>query len=77
MSPQANACTKDLTAKLQMGEKILKQAEICRKLETEAEKILPFYAESLQQDELEQITGERMSHAAAPIPQIPFYPHLI
>lgn len=26
-----------------MGEKILKTAELCRKLETEKEKVLPFY----------------------------------
>jgi hypothetical protein len=26
-----------------LGEKILKTAELCRKLETEKEKVLPFY----------------------------------
>jgi hypothetical protein len=29
---------------LNLGEKILKTAELCRKLETEKEKVLPFYA---------------------------------
>lgn len=28
-----------------LGEKILKTAELCRKLETEKEKVLPFYEE--------------------------------
>ena len=33
------------------GERILKLAEMCRKLETEAEKVLPFYASSLSPEE--------------------------
>lgn len=33
------------------GERILKLAEMCRKLETEEEKVLPFYASSLTEEE--------------------------
>jgi hypothetical protein len=32
-----------LTGYQHLGEKILKTAELCRKLETEKEKVLPFY----------------------------------
>ena len=54
---QANTCAEDLEAKVALGKRILKQAEICRKLETEAEKILPFYQESVDHAEVEQIAG--------------------
>lgn len=37
------------------GEKLLKQSEICRKLETEQEKVLPFYASSLNDEEKEDV----------------------
>ena len=43
--------------KMELAEKILRQAEICRKLETEEEKILPFYAETVTQEELEAAGG--------------------
>lgn len=36
-----------------LGEKILKTAELCRKLETEKEKVLPFYQSD--QDTLEEV----------------------
>lgn len=36
-------CIEQLTAYKELGEKILKTAELCRKLETEKEKVLPFY----------------------------------
>jgi dynein regulatory complex subunit 2 len=32
-----------LTEYCELGEKILKTAELCRRLETEKEKVLPFY----------------------------------
>ena len=37
-----------------LGERILKTAELCRKLETEKEKVLPFY----QSDPDSQVEGE-------------------
>lgn len=36
-------CMDKLTEYQKLGEKILKTAELCRKLETEKEKVLPFY----------------------------------
>ena len=43
-------CMDTLTGYQKLGEKILKTAELCRKLETEKEKVLPFY----QSDEVTQ-----------------------
>ena len=48
-----------------LGEKILKTAELCRKLETEKEKVLPFYQQSDELTEeipdihIEKIEGMR------------------
>merc|ERR1712194_42804 len=39
----ASNCRKSLDAQLGMAEKIIKTAELCRKFETEREKVLPFY----------------------------------
>ena len=35
-----------------LGEKILKTAELCRRLETEKEKVLPFYEDSVDPAEI-------------------------
>ncbi len=35
-----------------MGEKILKTAELSRRLETEKEKVLPFYESTCDEDEI-------------------------
>lgn len=35
-----------------LGEKILKTAELCRRLETEKEKVLPFYESSVDEGEI-------------------------
>ena len=35
-----------------LGEKILKTAELCRRLETEKEKVLPFYEGTVDDDEI-------------------------
>eukprot|EP00047_Mylnosiga_fluctuans_P002477 m.224672 g.224672 ORF g.224672 m.224672 type:complete len:498 (-) comp11131_c0_seq1:1772-3265(-) len=42
----SRACLDALKERLSLGETILKQAEVCRKLETDEEKILPFYADT-------------------------------
>lgn len=49
-----------------LGEKLLKTAELCRRLETEKEKVLPFYDTSIEQGEIppefqeifDEISGE-------------------
>ncbi|XP_076870282.1 dynein regulatory complex subunit 2 [Brachyhypopomus gauderio] len=42
------------------GDKLLRLAEMCRKLETEQEKVLPFYASSLSAEELSQERAHAM-----------------
>ncbi|XP_005406729.1 PREDICTED: coiled-coil domain-containing protein 65 isoform X3 [Chinchilla lanigera] len=52
------------------GEKILKLAEICRKFETEEEKVLPFYASVLTPEEQEfeaQDRGEELTEELAKV----------
>lgn len=48
MTMNSKACMDTLNGYRKLGEKILKTAELCRKLETEKEKVLPFY----QSDEI-------------------------
>jgi len=43
LSMNALSCMETLKEYQHLGEKILKTAELCRKLETEKEKVLPFY----------------------------------
>ena len=35
-----------------MGERILRTAELCRKLETEREKVLPFYVSTIPEESI-------------------------
>nr|XP_045009316.1 dynein regulatory complex subunit 2 isoform X4 [Jaculus jaculus] len=52
------------------GEKILKLAEICRKFETEEEKVLPFYASALtpkEQAEVEALNQEELTEDLAQV----------
>jgi predicted nuclease with TOPRIM domain len=46
MTVLSNGSIKNLESKVEKAEKILKLAEMNRKLETEREKVLPFYEES-------------------------------
>lgn len=48
---QSDQCLKELKNKEDKAQQILRFAEMCRKLETEEEKILPFYASSLTEEE--------------------------
>lgn len=43
-----------------LGEKILKTAELCRKLETEKEKVLPFYQSDEVIDDVPEIPVEKI-----------------
>jgi len=43
LTRNSKECMDELTKICNMGEKILKIAELCWKLETEREKVLPFY----------------------------------
>lgn len=53
LTTNSKRCMDKLTEMQKLAEKILKTAELCRKLETEKEKVLPFY-----QSELEEIDKE-------------------
>ncbi|CAH6791431.1 dynein regulatory complex subunit 2 [Phodopus roborovskii] len=52
---ESNTTLKELKKVVEKGEKILKLAEICRKFETEEEKVLPFYSSVLTPSELEEV----------------------
>jgi len=43
LTMNSKACMDTLNDFQKLGSKILKTAELCRKLETEKEKVLPFY----------------------------------
>lgn len=65
---QSNSATEALKSKEEKAKAILRFAEMCRKLETEEEKVLPFYASSLTPEELndiKQAVYENPSHELA------------
>jgi hypothetical protein len=41
-----------LNEKITLGEKILKTAELCRRLETEREKVIPFYESTVDDSQI-------------------------
>lgn len=62
LTRNSKECMDTLTGFMKQGEKILKTAELCRKLETEREKVLPFYesqadAEPVPDAQIEAIEG--------------------
>lgn len=65
---ESNATLKTLKMIVAKGEKILKLAEICRKFETEEEKVLPFYSTVLtlqEQRDMEESNPEELSEEMA------------
>ncbi|XP_057647933.1 dynein regulatory complex subunit 2 [Chionomys nivalis] len=67
---ESNATLKDLKKVVEKGEKILKLAEICRKFETEEEKVLPFYSSVLtpmEQEEVERQNPEELTEELAKV----------
>ncbi|XP_004692852.1 PREDICTED: coiled-coil domain-containing protein 65 [Condylura cristata] len=67
---ESNATLKALKKIVEKGEKILKLAEICRKFETEEEKVLPFYSSALsveEEEELGEIYPEELSEELAKV----------
>jgi hypothetical protein len=62
-----DAALKDLKAKSAKCERILKLAEMCRRLETEEEKVLPFYVSSLTDEEKEAIEQAVTEEAVEPL----------
>eukprot|EP00053_Salpingoeca_punica_P021938 m.213574 g.213574 ORF g.213574 m.213574 type:complete len:506 (+) comp27523_c0_seq1:125-1642(+) len=64
-SRKAENALKEVLAK---ADAILKQAEVCRKLETDAEKVLPFYADTVKPEEIAEAKGETLS-PPEPLPE--------
>ncbi|XP_011366552.1 coiled-coil domain-containing protein 65 [Pteropus vampyrus] len=67
---ESNTTIKALRKIVDKGEKILKLAEICRKFETEEEKVLPFYSSTLtpeEQEEIEEINPEEFTEELAKV----------
>ncbi|XP_045729469.1 dynein regulatory complex subunit 2 isoform X2 [Mirounga angustirostris] len=67
---ESNATLKALRRIVDKGEKILKLAEICRKFETEEEKVLPFYSSVLtpkEQEKIEEIYPEELTEQLAKV----------
>jgi hypothetical protein len=54
LTQNARNCIKSLKDQLSLAEKILKTAELCRKFETEREKVLPFYLSRDLMNEFEE-----------------------
>ena len=52
------------------GERIMRLAEMCRKLETEEEKVLPFYASSLTAEEQEDVDDAVMEPPTEPLASV-------
>ena len=52
------------------GERILKLAEMCRKLETEEEKVLPFYASSLTEQEQADVAAVVQEPPTQPLSEV-------
>uniref|UniRef100_A0A8C5M676 Dynein regulatory complex protein 1 n=1 Tax=Leptobrachium leishanense TaxID=445787 RepID=A0A8C5M676_9ANUR len=72
LTVQSNAALKELQRIIEKGEAILRLAEMCRKVETEEEKVLPFYPSSLsaeEREEVEKVNTEKPSEALAKLMQ--------
>jgi hypothetical protein len=61
LTMNSKQCMDTLKSYQKLGEKILKTAELCRKLETEKEKVLPFYqSDELTLEEMPEIQVEKI-----------------
>uniref|UniRef100_A0A8C4SZ51 Dynein regulatory complex subunit 2 n=1 Tax=Erpetoichthys calabaricus TaxID=27687 RepID=A0A8C4SZ51_ERPCA len=66
---QSSATAKKLNHIMSKGERIVKLADMCRKLETEEEKVLPFYNSSLGLEERSQVESVAAQPAVEPLAQ--------
>lgn len=67
---QSNAAIKELKRKKEKGERILKLSEMCRRLETEEEKVLPFYSSSLTEGEQQEVKEAVKEEASEPLAEL-------
>jgi len=70
LTVQSVTATKELQRKLEKGERVLRLAETCRKLETEEEKVVPFYACTLTQEEQEWTEGAALMLSQEPLANV-------
>ncbi|XP_066441838.1 dynein regulatory complex subunit 2 [Eleutherodactylus coqui] len=70
LTVQSNAALKQLNSVIEKGEQILRLAEMCRKLETEEEKVLPFYPSSLSDAEREEAERASMEKPSEQLAQL-------
>eukprot|EP00730_Choanoeca_flexa_P015392 TRINITY_DN7058_c0_g1_i6.p1 TRINITY_DN7058_c0_g1~~TRINITY_DN7058_c0_g1_i6.p1 ORF type:complete len:585 (+),score=142.49 TRINITY_DN7058_c0_g1_i6:92-1756(+) len=61
---QAKECEEKLNKKLEAAKQVLTLAEVCRKLESEEEKVLPFYRETITEEELKELEDEAAESTA-------------
>lgn len=66
----SNSAIADLHNVSEKGEKILRCAEMCRKLETEEEKVLPFYASTLTEQEKRSIRKAEREKPSEPLANV-------
>lgn len=64
---ESNAAIKEIKRQKDKAEQIFKVGEMCRKLETEEEKVLPFYASSLTKEEQEDVDAAVLEQPSEPI----------
>merc|ERR1712178_624846 len=55
LTVESDACEKELERKLEKMGRLLKLGELSRRYETEEEKVLPFYASTLTDEELKDV----------------------
>jgi len=55
LTVESDACEKELDRKLDKMDRLMKLGEMARRYETEEEKVLPFYASTLTDDELKDV----------------------
>jgi len=69
---ESNAAIKGLNTRHTKGSRILKLAEMCRKLETEEEKVLPFCASSLTPEEQEDVAAAEAEPPSEKLAEVMF-----
>ncbi|RUS84822.1 hypothetical protein EGW08_007437 [Elysia chlorotica] len=67
---ESNSGIKELKRQKEKGELIMRLAEMCRKLETEEEKVLPFYASSLTKEEQEDVEAAVYEPPSQPLAEV-------
>uniref|UniRef100_A0A8C2DL67 Dynein regulatory complex subunit 2 n=1 Tax=Cyprinus carpio TaxID=7962 RepID=A0A8C2DL67_CYPCA len=67
---QSSDATKKLQEIVAMGERLIRLSEMCSKLETEYEKVLPFYTSSLSEEELNKERSNAMEPPTEKLAQL-------